>query len=317
MKKCLESLIPQARKYNIPIYVSDNASTDNTTEMLDHFKKNYPYLYSKTNSKNMGVDKNMVSAVHMASSRYVWALGARRIILPGVVDKIYNILNQNTLDLLILNDLNPTFSAPKSDTYSSAHDIFRELNRNLTGLGFQILPLEAWKTEVAEKYAETDWTVFGVALEYIANKNNLNAFFLSEPIATASGESKWIPRTFQIWTSWKKVINSLPYFYSDAEKECVIQKSVNYFFGGRGFNLIDRRAQGIYNSKIFEAYREDLVHYGKLSPTFAYVVSKFPTLPLKLYGRLYAALRTIARIFIHQNAALNPNTRRAKRITYA
>jgi len=252
----------------------------------------------------------------MASSKYVWALGARRIILPGMLERIYKILTKFNLDLLVLNDLNPTFLVPKSKVYSSAHAVFRELNRNLTGLGFQVLPLEAWKTEVTEKYDGTDWTVFGVALEFIADKKNLNAFFLSEPCATSSGSSNWIPRNFQIWTSWKKVVHSLPNFYSEDEKEFVIEKSVNYFFGGRGFNLINRRTQGIYNSKIFEAYREDFVHYGKLSPTFAYTVSKFPIFPLRLYSRLYAALRIIARKFIHQNSPLNPNTRQSKRISY-
>ena len=110
----------------------------------------------------MGVDQNIVSAVHIASSKYVWALGARRIILPEMLEKIYKILSQSNLDLLVLNDLNPTFSVPESKAYHSAHHVFRELNRNLTGLGFQVLPLEAWKLEVAKKYAGTDWTVFGV-----------------------------------------------------------------------------------------------------------------------------------------------------------
>jgi abequosyltransferase len=316
LRKGLESLIAQASKRNIPIYVSDNASTDNTKEVIAHFKKEYPFLFYKRNPENLGVDVNMINAVNMASTKYVWALGARRIILPEMLEKIYDTLSKENLDLLVLNDLNPTFYVPKTQEFDSAHKVFRDLNRNLTGLGFQILPKDAWSIEVAKKYCETDWTVFGIALEYIANKTNLKAYFLSEPCATSSGASKWLPRTYQIWKSWKKVVRALPSFYSDEEKEFVIQKSVNYFFGGKNFNLIERRSQGIYNAKVFEELRQDFVYYGKISPTFAYVIAKFPTFPLKLYYRTYALARTFARLFIHQNAALNPNTRNAKRLAY-
>jgi abequosyltransferase len=316
LRKCLESIIPQASKLNIPIYISDNASTDNTKEVISSFKKEYPFLFYKRNTENLGVDVNMINAVYMATTKYIWALGARRIILPGMLEKIYDVLSKENLDLLVLNDLNPTFFVPKTGSYDSAHKIFRVLNRNLTGLGFQILPKDAWNIEVAKKYSATDWTVFGIALEYIANKRAIKAYFIAEPVATSSGASKWLPRTYQIWKSWKKVVMSLPSFYSSDEKEFVIEKSVNYFFGGKNFNLIERRAQGIYNAEVFEDIRQDLDNYGKISPTYAYVVAKFPTLPLKLYYRTYALTRTFARLFIHQNAALNPNTRHAKRLTY-
>jgi abequosyltransferase len=315
--KCLESLIPQASKYNIPIYVSDNASTDSTIHVINRFKKEYMLLFYKRNSKNLGVDVNMVKAVNMASTKYVWALGARRIILPGMIDKIYAALSEQNLDLLILNDLNPIFYVPKTQAYHSAIKIFHELNRNLTGLGFQIMPKEAWNPEVIKKYGETDWTVFGVSLEYIANKTNLKAYFIAEPCAASSGASKWLPRTYQIWTSWKKVVRSLPSVYSDAEKEFVIEKSANYFFGGNNFNLIERRSQGIYNVKVFEELRQDLVYYGRMSPTFAYVIAKFPAFLLKFYYITYSMARKTVRLFIRQKSAINPKNNPKSRLAYA
>ena len=316
LRKCLEAIIPQARQYNIPICVSDNASTDNTVKILKSFKNIYPCLFFKSNNENLGVDQNMINAVHMASTKYVWAIGARRIVLPGMLSKIYKILEESDWDLLVLNDLNSTFTVPESKRYSSAKKIFRELNRNLTGLGFQILPLEAWKSEsVLRKYAGTDWTVFGVALEFIASKQNVNVFFVSEPCSTSSGVSNWIPKCFQIWTSWKKVINSLPEIYS-ADKEHVINNSINYFFRPKfAFTLMNLRTQNIYNSDIFKTYREDITRYGHLSPGAAYTISKLPVKPLKLYYKLYDSTRAIARKFIHVKAPLNPTKRQT--IAYA
>jgi hypothetical protein len=253
----------------------------------------------------------------MASTKYVWAFGSRRILLPGMLNKIYDILNESDLDLLVLNDLNSTFVVPESKKYSSAEKVFRELHRNLTGLGFQILPSEAWKSNLL-KYAGTEWTIFGLALEFIANKQNVNALFLSEPCATSSGESHWHSNYFQIWTNWKKVIYSLPKIYSDDDKELVIRNSVNYLFVSEftlmdlrsKFTLIDLRIKHIYNSSIFNAYREDLTHYGNFSPNVAYAVSRLPVTPLKLYYKFYDVMRAIARTFIHQKTPLNPTTRR-------
>lgn len=316
LTKCLEALIPQARKYNIPIYVSDNASTDNTLKILKTFEKTYPFLYFTIQERNLGVDHNMVNAAQMASTRYVWTFGSRRILLPGMLDKIHEILKESDWDLLVLNDLNSTFMVPESRKYNSAEKVFKELNRNLTGLGFQILPLEAWKSETVQKYEGTEWTVFGLTLEYIASKQKLKVFFLSNPCATSSGDSHWKSKSFQIWANWKKVVYSLPKTYSDADKEMVIQKSVDYFFGGQKFNLMYLRSKHIYDFNIFNACREDLTRYGNLSPTAAYVIARFPVAPLKLYYEFYHVFRVLARIFIHQKAPLNPTARRTRRISY-
>ena len=315
LRKSLESMIPQARQYNIPIYVSDNASTDHTIKVLESFQKNYPLLFFKSNKENLGIDQNMINAARMASSKYVWIIGARRILLPGMLDKIYKILEKANWDMVVLNDLNPVFKVPKTQIYTSARRVFLELSRNLSGLGFEILPAEAWKSKFLPKYANTDWTILGLSLEYIANKKNLNVFFLAEPCATDSGKSKWIPRCFQIWVDLKKVIRSLPEVYLAADKERVIAYLANAVFVPkfnimnmrRSLSLVALRSEGVYNAEVFDNLREDLTKYSGYSPTLAYTIAKLPTAPIKLYFRLYDAMGAIARQFIHsRNKPINP-----------
>ena len=303
-------MIPQVRKYNIPIYVSDNASTDDTLRIIESFKKDYPFLYFKRNSENLGVDRNMINAALMASAKYVWVFGSRRILLPGMLSKIYNILNESDFDLIVLNDLNSTFIVPESQKYSSAENVFRQLYRNLTGLGFQILPLDAWRLEsVIQKYAGTEWTVFGLALEFIASKQNPHVYFVSEPCATSSGDSHWKSKYFQIWADYKKVVYSLPETYSDDDKEFVIRNSVNFLLFTSRFRLLELRSRNFYNVNIFRANRKDLILYGKFSPNIAYSISRLPVTPLKLYYKFYDAIRTIMRKFIHAKVPLNPTRR--------
>ncbi len=311
LRKCLEAMIPQAAKYDVPIYISDNASSDHTAQIVQSFSETYPYLHFKINKENLGVDQNMAEAARMASSKYVWVIGDRRIILPNMVDKIYRILTESDLDLLVLNDLNSTFLVPKSQRYNSARRVFLELHRNLTGLGFQILPAEAWKSDLLlQKYAGTEWTIVGLTLEFIANKSNLNVYFLSEACATSSGSSHWKPKYFQIWANWKKTIRILPATYKDEDKELVIRKSVRFLFVSL-FTLFELRAERVYDAEVFKKYGEDITCYGRISRPVAYVISKIPVRALILYFRFYGLMRETARKFIHREAPLNPTRKTA------
>jgi hypothetical protein len=257
----------------------------------------------------------MINVARMASSKYVWVIGARRILLLGMLDKIYKILEKSNWDVLVLNDPSPVFKVPKTQSYTSARRVFLELSRNLTGLGFEILPAEAWKSDFLPKYAGTDWTILGLSLEYIAHKKDLNVFFLADPVATDSGKSKWIPRCFKVWVDLKKVIRSLPEVYTAEDKERVIGYLANAVFVSkfnimtlrRSLSLVALRSEGIYNAEVFDNLREDLIQYAGFSPTLAYVIAKLPTWPIKLYFHVYDALGGIARLFIHSRAKpINP-----------
>jgi abequosyltransferase len=318
LKKTLQAMIAQARPYNIPIYVSDNASTDHTVKVLNAFQKEYPLLFFRSNKENRGIDQNMIDAAHMASSKYVWVIGARRILVPGILEKIYKILEEADWDMIVLNDPSPVFRVPKTQRFTSAKKVFVELSRNLTGLGFEILPAEAWKSGVLPKYANTDWTILGLSLEYIADKKDLNVFFLADPVATDSGKSKWIPRCFKVWRDLKIVVRSLPEVYQAEDKERVIAylaKAVfvskfNVMTMRRSLSLVSLRSEGAYNVTVFNNFREDLAKYSDYSPTLAYVIAKLPIFPIKLYFRVYDGIGDIARLFIHSRAKpINPWSR--------
>jgi hypothetical protein len=257
----------------------------------------------------------MINAARMAYSKYIWVIGARRIILPGMLDKIIKVLEESNWDMIVLNDPTPVFKVPKTQRYTSAKRVFLELSRNLTGLGFEILPAEAWKSDISSKYAGTDWTILGLSLEYIAYKKNLNVFFLADPVATDSGKSKWIPRCFKVWVDLKKVIHSLPEVYPALDKERVIRYLANAVFVPkfnimtmrRSLSLVALRSEGAYDTDVFDNFREDLNKYSGYSPTLAYAIAKFPTLPIKLYFHVYDAVGGIARLFIHSRAKpINP-----------
>jgi hypothetical protein len=276
-------------------------------------------LFFKSNNSNLGIDQNMINVAQMATSKYCWVFGSRRILFPGMLDKIYSVLSQGDWDMIILNDQNPSFKVPKTGEYRSAQRVFRELHRNLTGVGFQIFPTETWKSQYIKKYANTEWTIFGITLEFLATRPNPKVYFLSEPCATSSGESNWKPRFFYIWHSLRKTVYNLPSsVYSMEDKEYVLEHSVDFIFVKKfgllavraRFTLVDLRLKGTYNVQVFDDFRYDLEHYSGISPTVAYLVAKTPIVVVKAYYRLYDLGRTVLRKFLKGEAPINPTQRR-------
>jgi abequosyltransferase len=312
----LKALIPQVREFNIPIYVSNNASNDDTLKVLKSYKNIYPLLFFETNDHNLGFDRNVVKVAQMASTKYLWAIGAKRILCPGTVSKIYQILSKSNLDLLILNHWPNVFEVLESKHYSSAPQVFRDLHRQLTYLGLQIILSEAWASNSVNKYVDTDWVHFGVSLDFIAGKQNPKIYFSSEECFKFPGKLDWLPICFQIWSNWRKVIYSLPQIYSDEDKELVIGRSAVYLMPflkkfrlidiRRKFTLFDLRVLNIYNSKVYFKYGEEIIRYGPFSPNVAYSIARFPIPLLKLYFRFYDIAKVILRKFVHTKTPPNP-----------
>ena len=300
LKGCLNSLVPQAKPYRIPIYVSDNASTDNTIEMLSSFKKEiYPLLYFRSNERNLGFDQNLVSAVKMASSKYVWPLGDRRRLLPNSLRRVYNLLSRNDLSLLLLSS-DAQMASIQNKRYDSARDVFLNLWSNAGTMSFFVLPLEAWKLELLKKYVGTGWVHFAAVFEYLAGLKNVNVMLAGWSSIASSGKSTWTMNFFNVWTSWKSVVNELPGVYSKQDKESIIRawtidRSISI--------LLYLRAAGVYNRDVYEAYEQDFLKYTSIPLIEAKVVSELPVLLFKPYPFLRSAMSKVSRMIVQKRRA--------------
>jgi abequosyltransferase len=74
--ECLESLAHLDVKYwrDVEVIVSDNASTDNTREIVDQFQRTLPLRYFR-NGSNIGAGLNVFAAASYALAEYVWIFG--------------------------------------------------------------------------------------------------------------------------------------------------------------------------------------------------------------------------------------------------
>jgi len=93
----LESIISQLDDISaeIEIVVSDNASIDETPEIIEKYVEEYPNLFSYfRNTENVGIDGNIDNIFRKAKGKFVWMCGDDDEIITGqlknVLEKIEN-----------------------------------------------------------------------------------------------------------------------------------------------------------------------------------------------------------------------------------
>ncbi len=112
---------------SLKVYISDNASTDNTQQVVQRFQSGFCLSYSR-NEINIGADRNIWRCPGLARGKYVWIMGDDDSVLPGSLPYILDILQKHRLALFLnLGDLSTSgFKLP-------AHfKNFREFARECT-----------------------------------------------------------------------------------------------------------------------------------------------------------------------------------------
>ncbi len=69
----------------VEVVISDNASADNTKEMVASFIEKYPNIVYNRNETNIGFDRNLNNAVRLAGGKYCFTLGDDDALFPGAL----------------------------------------------------------------------------------------------------------------------------------------------------------------------------------------------------------------------------------------
>jgi glycosyltransferase involved in cell wall biosynthesis len=88
------------RSLLLKIYISDNASSDQTQDVVKHWSKSLPIEYS-SNYQNIGAGKNVLLVSTKSQGKYTWILGDDELIFPGSLLKVFQTLESEKPGLLI------------------------------------------------------------------------------------------------------------------------------------------------------------------------------------------------------------------------
>ncbi len=83
----LESILSQVNE-SIEVVVVDGASTDDTAEVVASFQNRFTNLLYHRGAQNMGVDRDMATAVQLARGEYCWLMSSDDLIKPGAIPRM-------------------------------------------------------------------------------------------------------------------------------------------------------------------------------------------------------------------------------------
>lgn len=105
LKQCLDSIINQEwfDENSIEIVISDNASTDNTTELVKTYQEKYKNIIYIRNNENLWFDRNLDNAITNANWKYCLIIWDDDWFFEWALIKVLNILKTNNNSFYISN----------------------------------------------------------------------------------------------------------------------------------------------------------------------------------------------------------------------
>lgn len=106
LAELLETLLPQFA--GVPtdvaeLVISDNASEDNTAEVIRGFQeRELPCRYVR-NEVNRGSDANFLQCLSLARGQYAWVLGDDDLLMPHTIASLLELLAESEYDLVYLS----------------------------------------------------------------------------------------------------------------------------------------------------------------------------------------------------------------------
>lgn len=294
IEETLKSLIPQAKKYNIPIYISDNGSTDNTLYILNKYKiEIYKYIFFRKNLTNLGFDNNLFEVVSMANTEFCWLFGDDDIIEDSSIELLLKQIDLNLYKLFILNY--STYDSNLSTKIEEKHipilvdsvymeseydKLLTDLFVYSTFIGSLVVNRKLWIFE-ARKYSARNFIHNTSAFNYIIGKKSL--FLTKSIVRNRLGNTDWVNNSFRVWYSeWQKNIFQLDNRYYNSVKKFRREMSDISIKG-----MLFHRAKKEYNYSIYLEFIRYEPKISYLRKKMLLLISLFPVTFLKYFYLIY------------------------------
>lgn len=165
LQRTINSIVCQYDS-RVELLVSDNASSDDTEEVMNKYLKEYDYIKYIRNQENIGPDNNFLQCYQKASGKYVLLLGSDDLVHHNSIKIILDFLEKNNPSWVFLN-----FNTFKNDNYIDGNfsKNYLKINGDLTSIS----------KKAFIKYAKDKITFMSVSIirkELILSVNNPERF---------------------------------------------------------------------------------------------------------------------------------------------
>jgi abequosyltransferase len=133
---------------SVEILVSDNASPDDTSRVVEEARQEGLRVEYIRNAKNIGADGNFLQCYERAAGKYVWIFSDDDLLRPGALGSILNYLSQEEYDLVYVSsagfaedfpEVGPTPSVPRASVFTDAAQFVRRVHVFTTMISANII----------------------------------------------------------------------------------------------------------------------------------------------------------------------------------
>lgn len=307
LKEGMVRLINQIREYSIPIYISDNASEDNTEDMVMKLRKDYEYIYYKRNEINLGLDRNVECVLKMSTTKYSWLLGDDDRIVTEAIPMVLDTISADRYDIVVVNGGSKSSNLGRirniaSREYFDKSELLSELGWHMTWLSTLIFDTEQANFMAFSNYYGTYFGHIGAIFSHFAQKDCARVYWLDECIIYFSEGSSfsWSSTVFEVFgRSWADVIMQLPKNYHEVSKlACIKNHGVKSgLFTAMGF--LSLRSKGIYTLK---SYNNHKAYFSLITDVPNWLLLLISIIPVNLLFKISQPLKFFRNRYLNKSS---------------
>jgi hypothetical protein len=294
LKENLLYMMVELKKFNIPVYISDDSPNDVTQVMIEELKSTYEYLYYTKNSPSLGHDKNCFATLALPKAAHIWYLGDSMKIETGGISKVLKLISNEGYDFIITNCKNRGVGL-NSGLYTNKNDVFNGLAWHLTLSGCCI-----YKKEVIDGFEKVDsYKNFPQTSIILATINDSCSLFYCNDIMVYSNKNKkgsyWQKNVFDVFgKDWVDLITCIHKLSSNSFSKSKVIQSHSKKSGVFGLKaLLNYRELGFFNVNLFFKYARYIQAASHISLFIAFLISICPRNILKFFKSLVVKKRKI------------------------
>ena len=264
LKECLDSIVCQSDNKEIfsktEIVISDNASRDNTQELVREYQKRFHNIRYFRNKKNLGFDRNVDNTITLASGDFCWTLADDEEIKKEELKFLLETIKKHQEIAYI--GMERLKNDDKIEYFKNGNEILKTGNLPPGGyLSFNIFN-KKFLPPNHERYYDNFWLHYSLVMEIIAK----NPFIIIKNILKnkETFDYSWKKEgkkghCFTTYRYLKKIIQDLPLF--GYEKKGV-NKILNGFARGLPKTVASAKIYGLETSwENFVLLVKDFYHY--------------------------------------------------------
>ncbi len=271
LEESIKNMIKVCKENNILIFVSDNASPDDTEDRMLKLISEFDFIHYHRHQQNIGSDDNFEFVLKMSNTKYRWLMSDTCYV--DNIGSLVNDLASDEWDGYVLNDpsTRAKFLPLSKSIYNDSREMMSEIGWHLTWISCMIYNENLIESFDFKRYKNSCFNQTALMLEPLANRTSKicfdsNVIVWNLPLEKDSG---WHYEVFDVmYRKWYLAVFSLPLYYSYELKLKCYRDSSKYALPLQLYFHAKRRMEGkwklrdLRNNRFF--VKESVTNYWKL-----------------------------------------------------